>query len=85
MIRYLFEGKVYKISVFTADWKRAWKVELWDTHIRIEKGQDVHIADVMRDVDCLIREQALSKKLVNTDSLYDILQANYPRTKFGFL
>ncbi len=85
MIRYLFEGKVYKISVFTEDWKRAWKVELWDTNVRIDKGQDVHIADVMRDVDCLIREQASSKKLVNTNSLYDILQANHPRTKFGFL
>jgi len=85
MIRYLFEGKIYKITILTHPGKRCWLIKQYADRVIIEKGDDVHIAAVMGGVDELIRDTRERIAKANTNSLYDMLEAYHERTIVGCL
>ncbi len=85
MIRYLFEGQVYSITVLTAAGAGFWLIRGYDDRIIIEKCENVHIAAVMADVDSVIRDQKARIARANPNSLYDMLEANHTLIKVGYL
>ena len=85
IIRYLFEGEVYRLNITDDARQRCWWVESCGESIFIKKGKDVHVASVMADVDHVIRERKANEARANDGGLYNMLTAFSPVTRFGCL
>lgn len=85
IIRYLFEGQVYRLNITNDAGKRCWWLEVSGETIFIRKDRDVHIASVMADVDSAIRETKDNEARAKQGGMYSAIIFASNVTRWGCL